>query len=189
VIENANAGTVALKWRVLADSSRSALARRIEGMYGGGNDEQVFDSLAVDKQQALLILMRRLQELKLWDSVRRIENLYGEGGVGMNFDAWPLLTSTLARIGGFSSWFAKHKGTAGGFIERRPGRGALHILYRDSGTRHWEAHFDLYSAWASPMNAWRHLLHEKLRKETPDWRMIGQALGYIDKTPGSSIRS
>jgi hypothetical protein len=172
---------VTLKWRELSEEIRAALDRRLEGFYGGTRDETVFDALALDKQQALLILARRLLEEGLWDTVRRVTNLWGEGGVGMHFLAWPFLESTLERRGNFSTWLAKHHNTTRGFIERGTGRRAsLHILYADGGeTRGWEAHFDLYNPWASPFNAWRHLVHEKIRKETPDWRIIGASLGYL----------
>ncbi|HEV7374655.1 MAG TPA: hypothetical protein VGN95_08050 [Pyrinomonadaceae bacterium] len=170
----------ALRWRELPEFTRAALARKLEGLYEGTGDEAIFDSLAVDKQQALLILVRRFLELKLWDTVHRIENLYGEGGVGMSFIAWPFIKSTLERRADFTTWFARHRNTTMGFIERGRQRASLHILYRDGIANRFEAHFDLYNPWASPVNAWRHLLHEKLRGETPDWRVIGSALRYVD---------
>jgi hypothetical protein len=172
---------VPLKWRELSAEIRAALDRRLEGFYGGTHDATVFESLTLDKQQALLILARRLRELKLWEAVRRITNLWGTGGVGMHFLAWPFLESTLKRRGNFSTWFATHRDTTLGFIERGTGRRAsLHLLYADGGeSRGWEAHFDLYNPWASPLNAWRHLAHEKIRRETPDWRIIGASLGYF----------
>jgi hypothetical protein len=171
----------ALKWSKLPENVRAELARKLEGLYGGTRDDEVFDALAVDKQQALLILLRRLLDLKLWDAVRRIENLYGEGGVGMHFKAWPFLKSTLEGRENFSTWFAKHRHTTRGFIERGTGtRPSLHVLYAESAeVKGWEAHFDLYNPWASPLSAWRHLAHEKIRKETPDWRVIGASLGYL----------
>jgi hypothetical protein len=167
----------ALSWRELSATHRSALERRLEGLCGGANDEAAFDALPVDKQQALLILVRRLLDLKLWDAVRRVENVYGEGGVGMNFIAWPYLKSTLERSGNFTTWFAAHEHTTHGFIERGRARASLHLLRAGAG---WEAHFDLYNPWSSPLNAWRHLLHEKIRRETPDWRVIGASLGYVE---------
>ncbi|HKR00388.1 MAG TPA: hypothetical protein VJT09_06930 [Pyrinomonadaceae bacterium] len=178
------AGTTAdraLKWLELPETSRLRLARKLEGYFGGTRDEEVFDSLSVDKQQALLILMRRLQDLGMWDTVNRVGNLWGMGGVGMHFSAWPSLESTIGRLDNFSSWFAKHPGTTRGFIERGTGRRpSLHVLYTEGeGHRGWEAHFDLYNPWTSPVNAWRHLLHEKIRHETPDWRVIGGSLGYL----------
>lgn len=156
------------------------MERKLEGLYGGASDEIAFDQLAIDKQQALLILVQRFQDLKLWDTVRRIENLYGEGGVGMNFLAWPYLKSTLERRANFTTVFARHRHTTRGFFERATRRAALHILYSEErATRIWEAHFDLYNPWSSPLNAWHHLLHEKIRRETPGWRIIGASLGYL----------
>lgn len=178
-----------LRWGKLPETVRAALERKLEGLYGGSGDEAVFDALAVDKQQALLILVRRFLNLKLWDAVRRIENVYGEGGVGMNFIAWPYLESTLRRRENFTTWFAKHHNTTKGFIERGTGRASLHILYSDDrATRGWEAHFDLYNPWSSPLNAWRHLLHEKMRRETPDWRIIAISLGYLKNAESRTER-
>jgi hypothetical protein len=167
---------VRLNWRELNEDARRALRGKLKGLYGHDGDESAFDALAVDKQQALLILVRRLRELKLWDTVRRVENVYGEGGTGLNFAAWPLLESTLRKRSDFTSRFARHGDTTGGFLERGKALAALHILYVDQGKRRWAAHFDLYNPWASPANAWRHLLHEKLRHETPGWRAIRSAL-------------
>jgi hypothetical protein len=171
------AGCALLRWGELTEATRAALSGRLRGLYGGAGDAEVFDRLAPDKQQALLILARRLCELKLWEAVRRVENLYGEGGVGMQFRAWPFLKSALAGRAAFSTWFAAHSGTALGFMERGRRLASLHLLYAEGGC--WEAHFDLYNPWASPANAWRHLLHEKIRREVPDWRTIGAALGYL----------
>jgi hypothetical protein len=169
-----------LRWSNLPERVRAGLEHKLEGLYGGATDETAFDALAVDKQQALLILVRRFQDLKLWDTVRRIENLYGEGGVGMNFLAWPYLKSTLERRADFTTLFAKHRHATRGFIERRTRRASLHVLYSDcSAGRIWEAHFDLYNPWSSPLNAWHHLLYEKIRRETPGWRIIGASLGYL----------
>jgi len=173
--------SLTIKWRELSEEIRAALDRRLEGLYGGSRAETVFEGLTVDKQQALLILAQRLIDLNLWETVRRIQNLYGEGGVGMHFSAWPFLESALKRRGNFSTWFATHRNTTRGFIERGTGRRpSLHVLYADQGEiRGWEAHFDLYNPWASPINAWRHLVYEKIRKQTPDWRIIGSSLGYL----------
>jgi hypothetical protein len=165
-----------LRWQALPADTQDTLHRRLEGLYGATRDADAFNGLAMDKQRALLILARRFVELKLWKAVRRVENVYGEGGVGMNFDAWPVLYSTLARRSDFTSRFANHGDTTGGFIERGVGRASLHILYVDNGKRRWAAHFDLYNPWASPMNAWRHLLNEKFRGYTPDWHAIGSSI-------------
>jgi hypothetical protein len=168
--------TKRLRWQELSPRTREALERRLEGLYGQPRDESAFDALAVDKQQALLIIARRFCELDLWSTVRRVENVYGEGGVGMNFVPWPVLKSTLERRKNFTRRFARHKDTSGGFLETGVGRASLHILYVDGETRRWAAHFDLYNPWASPLNAWRHLLNEKMRGYTPDWRAIGDSL-------------
>jgi hypothetical protein len=187
MIESKDIQPSTLRWRELPDFTRAALDRRLEGLYGGADDESVFDSLEVDKQQALLILVRRLLAARLWETVHRVENLWGENGVGMHFTAWPFIKSTLERRSDFSTWFARHRNTAGGFIERGRELASLHILYANKEAQHWEAHFDLYNPWASPLNAWRHLLHEKIRKETPNWRVIGNALLYIDNNPATSV--
>ncbi|HEY0545942.1 MAG TPA: hypothetical protein VGC91_11240 [Pyrinomonadaceae bacterium] len=161
-------------WSDLREETRLALARKLEGLYGHERDETAFDFLALDKQQALLLLMRRLSELRLWEAVRRIENVYGLGGVGMSFTAWPVLLSSLQRHDNFTTLFANHKDNARGFLERGRPCASLHFLYGDA--RSWAVHFDLYNPWASPLNAWRHLLHEKIRGETPDWKAIKKAL-------------
>jgi hypothetical protein len=178
-----------LKWQDLSVNARAALARKLEGLYGQSGDESIFNSLAIDKQQALLILARHLGALKLWDGVQRIENLYGEGGVGMMFVAWPLIQSTLERRTDFTRLLARHRNTTCGFIERRRRLASLHILKRESEACEWEAHFDLYNPFASPLNAWRHLLHEKIRGVRPDWRVIGDALGYLDKSTVVLVKS
>lgn len=166
-----------LNWQELSAETRGALAGRLIGLYERETDESAFNDLALDKQQALLILLRRFCELKLWETVKRVENVYGEGGVGMNFAVWPFIKSTLERSKAFTSWFARHSDTTGGWIERDIGRASLHVLYVDRGNeRQWAAHFDLYNPWASPFNAWRHLLHEKLQHYTPDWRTISSSL-------------
>jgi hypothetical protein len=187
MIESKDIQPSKLRWRELPEFNRAALDRRLEGLYGGADSKSIFDALEVDKQQALLILVRRLVAVKLWDTVHRVENLWGENGVGMHFTAWPFIKSALERRSDFSTWFARHRNTAGGFIERGRQLASLHILYANKEAQHWEAHFDLYNPWASPVNAWRHLLYEKIRKETPNWRVIGNALRYVDNNPAIAI--
>jgi hypothetical protein len=173
----AAAEATVLTWSELSDETRHALSQRLVGLYERETDESAFNALALDKQQALLILLRRFLELDLWETVRRVENVYGLGGVGMNFAVWPFIKSTLERREDFTAWFARHSDTTGGWIERNVGRASLHVLYVDEATeRKWAAHFDLYNPWASPVNAWRHLLHEKIRHYTPDWRAIGSSI-------------
>jgi hypothetical protein len=177
-----------LRWQDLPQATQEALSGKLEGLYGNARDEDAFDSLAVDKQQALLILARRFIELNLWTTVVRIGNVYGEGGVGMNFEPSPLLLALISTRLDFTNRFANHKDTTEGFIERGVGRASLHILYVDRGEeRHWAAHFDLYNPWASPMNAWLHLLNEKIRGYTPDWRAIGASIWGEAEVPLDSI--
>lgn len=165
-----------LTWMALAEELRGALERKLEGLWGWERDADVFESLSVDDQQALVILVRRFLELGLWDAVRRVTNVYGKGGVGMDFAAWPLLRSRLERRREFTTWFARHRDNSGGFMEKGKGGPALHIVYIDGDERRWAAHFDLYSPLSSPLNALRHLYHEKLRKQVPDWQEIDRSL-------------
>jgi hypothetical protein len=151
---------------------REALDQRLAGLYGQAGDEDAFDALAVDKQQALLLLAQRFLELDLWDGVQRVENVYGLGGVGMSFIARPRLKSSLVNHRAFTGHFARHRRTTGGFRERRRPCAALHLLYVEQESCCWMAHFDLYNPWSTPLNAWRHLWYEKLRGQTPDWRTI-----------------
>lgn len=163
----------ALRWQHLQDDARHALGRRLEGLYGATSTEAAFDSLTVDKQQALLLLAHRLRQLELWDSIRRVENVYGAGGVGMNFQAWPQLLSELRRRKDFTARFASHRDCSGGFIERSRSAGSLHFLYQDEGERRlWAVHFDLYNPWSLPGGAWRHLFYEKIKGVRPDWRAM-----------------
>ena len=165
-----------LSWRDLPAELRAALMDKLAGLYEQDSDESAFDSLAVDKQQALFILTHRLRELSLWAAVERVENVYGEGGVGMNFAARPTLLEMLRRHPRFTRWLAAHRGTSGGFLERGRSRAALHFLYTEVEARRWGVHFDLYSPLTSPLSAWQHLWHEKVRGLRPDWRMIKESI-------------
>jgi hypothetical protein len=177
-----------LRWQELPPDTQGALSGKLEGLYGRARDEDAFDSLAVDKQQALLILARRFLELNLWSAVARIGNVYGEGGVGMNFEPTALLYALISTRLDFTNRFANHSDTTEGFIERGVGRASLHMLYVDRGEeRQWAAHFDMYNPWASPMNAWRHLLNEKIRGYTPNWRDIGASIWGEAEVPLGSI--
>jgi hypothetical protein len=179
-----------LRWQDLPAGTRQALAGKLEGLYGAPSDEAAFDSLAIDKQQALLILTRRFIELNLWPAVQRIGNVYGEGGVGMNFEPSPLLHALISTRLDFTNRFANHKDTTEGFIERGVGRASLHVLYVDQGKeRQWAAHFDLYNPWASPMNAFRHLWHEKIKGYRPDWQAIGCSIWGESELPLCSIEA
>ncbi len=174
--EFAAANARPLRWHDLSDNTRRALEGKLQSLYEHTSDESAFDALTVDKQQALLIFVRRFVELDVWDSVRRVENVYGAGGVGINFTAWPVLESMLRRKRIFTARFASHKDAVIGFLERRRQMAALHFLCSNKESRQWSAHFDLYSPLAFPYGMWRHLLHEKLRRETPVWFQIKRAL-------------
>ena len=170
--------TELLHWRDLSADVRGALAGRLVGLWGAQTDEAAFDSLASDKQQALLLLLRRIQQKDLWHVVRKVTNVYGEGGVGMSFDAWPVVVSTLTRRTDFTRLFANHKDTTGGFYERGRAAGVLHFLYVDKPDqpRAWAVHFDLYSPVHSLASVLNHVRHEALGGVTPDWRAIKTAL-------------
>lgn len=164
--------TETLVWANLDQETRAALDNKLEGLYGYGPTPAAFDTIPVDKQQALLLLMRRLMALKLWDAVRRIDNIYGEGGVGMYFTAWPFLESALRSRKDFTRFLARHSDNSGGFLEKSRVKATLHFLYLDKGERHWHVHFDLHGPWGSPQSITRHLLKEKLLAQHPDWRAI-----------------
>ena len=163
-----------LKWPSLHDDTKTALGGKLAGLYGWSRTDEVFDSLAMNRQQALLLLLRRFQELTLWDAVRNVTNVYGEGGVGIDFIAWPLLRTTLERRKDFTRLLAGHRNNEGGFRERKKVDGpALHIVMVETNKGRWAAHFDLYDPLSSPLNLWRHIYHEAWRGELPDWRVIG----------------
>lgn len=167
-----------LCWAELQADTRAALAGRLVDLWGAASDRAAFDALALDKQRALLLLLRRLRRLELWQMVRRVTNVYGTGGVGMSFDAWPIVLSTLRRRSDFTRLFAKHRDTTGGFYERGRAAAVLHFLYvdRPQAERAWAVHFDLYSPVHSLLSLLRHVRHELLARMTPDWRAITAAL-------------
>lgn len=173
--------TAAMAWDQLDEDTRATLDNKLDGLYGYERTATAFESIPVDKQQALLLIMRRLVALNLWSPVRRIDNIYGEGGVGMYFTAWPLLESTLRRRRDFTRWFARHPDNHGGFLERTRPKAALHFLYIDNGSdndgRHWNVHFDLHSGVASPFSTVRHLVQERLLGHRPDWKQIKACFG------------
>src|SRR5687768_8744696 len=108
-------------WKELSGTLREALTGKLSGLWGAATDEEAFNACAVDKQQTLIIMATRLQAKNLWHVIRKIDNVYGEGGVGLGFSAWPLIESTLRGRKDFTRLFANHKDTTGGFYEK--GRG------------------------------------------------------------------
>jgi hypothetical protein len=128
-------------------------------LWGATTDAAAFDSWPLDKQQALLLLLKRINAKNLWHLVKRITNVYGEGGVGLQFEAWPMIESTLSRRSDFTRMMANHKDTSGGFYEKKRAAAVLH-----------------YSPVHSPGSAWKHLRHEFMGKVKPDWRMIARFL-------------
>jgi hypothetical protein len=165
-----------LSWSDLRYDEREALAGKLSGLWGATTDRDAFDALAVDKQQALLLVLLRLQAKNLWDLVRKIDNVYGKGGVGIGFSAWPGIKSALDRHKDFTRLFANHGNTDGGFYERRRSTAVLHFLFEEGSPRKWYVHFDLYSPVYTPRSGFLHLRHEFIGKITPDWRMIRDQL-------------
>jgi hypothetical protein len=165
-----------LRWGELTEAVRADLAHRLEGLYGQADDESAFDALAVDKQQALLLFAVRLRALNLWPEIERIENVYGLGGVGLNVRARLSLADTLDAHKQFTSRFANHDDTVGGFYEKGRTRAALHFLRMKGDAPLWSVHFDLYAPSGTARSLLRHWLHESWRGETPDWRAIKAAL-------------
>jgi hypothetical protein len=164
-----------LRWRELPDRARQDLTGKLVGLWGATSDETAFNALTEDKQQALLLILRRMQDKDLWHLVRSIDNVYGEGGVGIGFIAWPFIQSTLSRRRDFTRRFANHRDTQGGFYEKGRADAVLHFLFQEGNPRKWYVHFDLYSPVHSVGSAAKHLRHEFLGKVCPDWRMIKES--------------
>jgi hypothetical protein len=165
-----------LHWRDLSDDVREALSGKLAGLWGSVADEEIFDALPVEKQQALLLFVSRFRMLELWHLVKRIINIYGEGGVGIEFTAWPMIESTLSRRKDFTRFLANHKGTSGGFYEKGRPEASLHFLYLNETQQKWYGHFDLYSPIHSPISALKHFSKEYLGQFKPDWRIIRERL-------------
>jgi len=165
-----------LTWSDLSKDTKELLAGKLAGLWSAPTDATAFDSWAVDKKQAMLLLLARLRAKRLWHLVKRVTNVYGESGVGLQFEAWPMIESTLSRRDDFTCRFANHKDTSGGFYEKHRAEAVLHFLFREGQPRTWYVHFDLYSPVHSLSSAWKHLRYEFLGKLTPDWRMIAKSL-------------
>jgi len=166
----------ALTWRTLSSETRELLSGRLVGIWGPASDEAAFDSWPLDKKQALLLLAERLNEKGLWQLVKQVTNVYGEGGVGIQFIAWPMIESTLKRRSDFTRRFANHKDTSGGFYEKTREDAVLHFLFQEGEPRQWYVHFDLYSPVHSMTSALKHLRHEFIGGLRPDWQMIAKSL-------------
>jgi hypothetical protein len=153
---------------------RSHLRGRLAGLYGFSADETAFEAASQDKREALILLMRRLVGLDLWKRVRKIVNVYGQGGVGMYFSATSDLDSALRSRNDFSRTFARHRHNSGGFLERNRRRAALHFLYVESssGKRDWHVHFDFYGPIGSFFSTTQHLYYERWHKFTPNWELM-----------------
>lgn len=165
-----------LRWTDLSHELRESLAGKLSGLWDAGTDQEAFEALSVDKQQALLLIVSRMEARHLWHLVRKLENVYGEGGVGIAFLAWPALQSTLERRREFTRFLANHKNTNGGFYEKGLSGAVLHFLYVNGNPRKWYVHFDLHSPVNSAGSAFKHLRDEFIGKVTPDWRMIKELL-------------
>ncbi len=165
-----------LRWCELPAKARDALTGKLVGLWGAVSDEAAFESLTEDKQQALLLVLSRMQAKDLWHLVRSVDNVYGEGGVGIAFAAWPFIQSTLSRRKDFTRRFANHKDTSGGFYEKGRAEAVLHFLFQEGSPRRWYVHFDLYSPVHSFGSAGKHLRYEFLGKICPDWKTIKQCL-------------
>jgi hypothetical protein len=166
----------ALRWEDLTPATRELLQGKLAGLWGAPSDAAAFESWSIDKQQAMLLLLDRMHAKGLWHVVRRVTNVYGDGGVGLQFEAWPMVESTLTRRRDFTRLLANHKDTTGGFYERSRGEAVLHFLFQEGEPRTWYVHFDLYSPVHSPGSAFRHLRHEFLGKVRPDWQTIAKHL-------------
>ena len=165
-----------LSWTTLPVATRELLGGKLAGLWGAPSDAEAFDSWTLDKKRALLLLLHRLDAKGLWNLVRRVTNVYGEGGVGIEFEAWPKIKATLSARRDFTRRFANHGDTSGGFYESDRGTAILHFLFQQDEPRRWYVHFDLYSPVYSPGSAWKHLRHEYLGKTKPDWRLIAKHL-------------
>ncbi|MDQ6652450.1 MAG: hypothetical protein M3Y84_06875 [Acidobacteriota bacterium] len=165
-----------LRWNDLSDDVRNALAGKLSGLWGAIGDEDAFNSISLAKQQALLLILSRLLAKGLWQGIENITNVYGEGGVGMEFTSCPAMESTLSRRNDFTQLLANHRNTKGAFYEKGQAEASLHLLYVEETARKWYVHFDLYSPVHSPISAFKHFRHEFIGKVRPDWRVIKRRL-------------
>jgi hypothetical protein len=165
-----------LSWTDLSEATKELLKGKLIGLWGAPTDEAAFDSWSIDKKHGMLLVLHRMHRKGLWHLVKKVTNVYGEGGVGLQFLAWPMIESTLARRRDFTRRFANHKDTNGGFYEKEREAAILHFLFQEGDPRMWYVHFDLYSPVHSPRSALKHLYYESLGKVKPDWRIIAGSL-------------
>src|ERR1043165_9544890 len=111
-------GQPVLTWTTLSAATRELLRGKLAGLWGAASDGDAFDSWPLDKKQALLLLLDRLDAKGLLNLVKRVTNVYGEGGVGIEFEASPKIHSTLSARRDFTTRFANHPDTSGGFYEK-----------------------------------------------------------------------
>jgi hypothetical protein len=161
-------------WAELPESMRRFLRGKLAGLYGLAEDETAFAAIPQDKREALALLMRRLAGLGLWQSVAKIVNVYGQGGVGMYFRSDFDLESELSRRTDFTRKFARHGDNSGGFIEMDRRRASLHFLYIDNpgGAGAWHVHLDFYGPMGSFVSTAQHLYYERWQKFRPDWQVM-----------------
>lgn len=172
---------VRLRWATLPTETRELLRGKLSGLWQAPTDPAAFDSWPIDKQQALLLLLHRLRDKNLWQVVKKVTNIYGEGGVGMRFLAWPIVESTLKRRRDFTRLFANHKDTSGGFYEKGRPDAVLHFLFQEGNPRNWYVHFDRFSPVHSVASAFRHFRLEFIGRSKPDWRMIADCLNPSER--------
>ena len=165
----------ATTWAELSELERLRFQGKLSGLYGHEGDEAAYNSLPVDKQEALKLISGRLVQQDLWRYVGPIVNVYGVGGVGMYFSAAvsdPEVVLDQRR--NFTRKFARHRDNTGGFLEKGRKHASLHFLYIDpeQGERQWHVHLDYYGGWGSILTAAQHLFYERWREFRPDWRMM-----------------
>jgi hypothetical protein len=168
-----------LTWAELPAHTRELLTGKLAGLWGAPTDADAFNSWPLDKKQGMLLLLERLESKRLWRLVKRVTNVYGEGGVGLSFEAWPMIESTLSQRDDFTRLLANHKNTSGGFYEKERGEAVLHFLFQEGEPRRWYVHFDLYSPVHSPASALKHFRYEFLGNVKPDWRTIARLISPI----------
>lgn len=161
------------KWAELSEQRRLQYRGKLSGLFGHHGDEAAYDSLPRDKQEALALLADRLITLDLWQRIARIVNVYGKGGVGINFIADSGFENLLAGRKDFTWRFARRDNT-GGFFEKWRTRASLHFLFKEDakGERDWHVHFDVYGPMGSLVSVIQHLYYERFGKLRPDWRTI-----------------